>query len=307
MALSAVPPQKSTIGRPFKLAAAAVERWAPSLGAAAVERLWFTVPAVMPTVYADRNGGPAAIGEPFVVNVRGRRVRGQRWGDGRAVYLVHGWGGWGGQLVPLVQPLVEAGYRVITYDSLSHGESDPGAFGRRRSTLVEMADVLTAVADVHGQPAAVIAHSLGAPATALALRAGLKADRVVFIAPPANPAPYLSAFVRGLGFGRRVLTRTHALVERRVGVPFADLDVRGIASQVRTPPLLVVHDHDDREVPWSEGSAIADAWSEATLVSTTGLGHRRLLRDPVVLAEVASFVASDVGVLPSLDGAAYSS
>src|SRR5215207_1930325 len=158
MTTSAVSVKKSTIGRSRKVLASAVERWAPSAGAAIAERLWFTVP----TVPNDRNGTSAPIGEPFAVRVNGRRVHGQSWGDGRAVYLVHGWGGWGGQLVALVRPLVEAGYRVVTFDALSHGESDAGALGPRRSTLVEMKDALNAVVELHGPPAAVVAHSLGA-------------------------------------------------------------------------------------------------------------------------------------------------
>jgi pimeloyl-ACP methyl ester carboxylesterase len=241
---------------------------------------------------ADRNGTAARIGEPFTVTVDGRRVHGQSWGDGRAVYLVHGWGGWGGQLVPFVQPLVEAGYRVIAYDGLSHGESDPGTLGPRRSTLVELADVLAAVVDAHGPPAAVIAHSLGGAATALAIRRGLKTDRVVLLAPAADPTPYLATLVRRLGFGRRVLVRARGRIERRAGLAFADLHVPRMAAAIDTPPLLVVHDLDDKEVQWSDGSAIAAAWPESILVSTTGLGHRRLLRDPVVLAEVVSFVGS---------------
>lgn len=286
MTISAVSLKKSTIGRSVKLLAATAERFAPPAGAAVAERLWFTVPAVS----ADRNGTPAAIGRPFAVTVRGRKVHGQSWGDGRAVYLVHGWGGWGGQLVAFVQPLVEAGYRVVAFDALSHGESDAGAHGRRRSTLVEMAEALAAVVEVHGPPAAVIAHSLGSTATALAMRGGLKADRVVFIAPMAHPDPYLAGFVRALGFGQRVLRRTRARVEATAGIALADIDVPSLAAEVDTPPLLVVHDEDDKEVALSDGVAIARAWPAATLVTTTGLGHRRLLRDPVVLGEVVSFL-----------------
>jgi len=33
--------------------------------------------------------------------------------------------------------------------------------------------------------------------------------------------------------------------------------MRGLAVP---PPLLVVHDRDDREVPWEDGAAIAAAW-----------------------------------------------
>ncbi len=286
--------RKSTIGRTVKLAAAGVERWAPAVGAALADRLWFTVP----TVEVARRNGVIPLGDPvgeaFQVDVDGRRVVGRAWGDGPTVYLVHGWGGWGTQLVAFVQPLVEAGFRVVTFDSLSHGDSAPGRLGRRRGSLVELAEVLTAVVDDQGPAAAVVAHSLGGAATALALRGGLKADRVVLVAPAADPGPYLAGLVRGLGFGRRVLARTRTRVERRAGVPIAELNVPRIAGEVATPPVLVVHDRDDREVSWSDGAAIAEAWPESTLVTTTGLGHRRLLRDPVVLAEVASFVALDV-------------
>jgi pimeloyl-ACP methyl ester carboxylesterase len=281
-ALSAL--QKSTIGR---TAARFVERWAPAAGARVAQRLWFTVPAVPAS---NRNGTAARIGAPFTVTVGRAVVRGQTWGDGPNAYLVHGWGGWGGQLAGLVRPLVEAGYRVVAYDAPSHGESGPGALGPRRSTVVEQAETLAAVVDAQGPAAAVVAHSLGGAATALALRNGLKADRVVLLAPAADPTKYLRAFVRGLGFGPRVLDRTRELVERRAGITLDGLNVPRAALEADTPPLLVVHDRDDREVPWTDGAAIAEAWPESTLVTTTGLGHRRLLRDPLVAAEVASFL-----------------
>ena len=57
------------------------------------------------------------------------------------------------------------------------------------------------------------------------------------------------------------------------------------------PPLLVVHDRDDREVPWQDGAAIAAAWPGARRVDTVGLGHQRILRDPAVVQAVAEFVA----------------
>lgn len=233
-------------------------------------------------------------GEPFEVLVGGRRVRGSTWGHGPAVYLVHGWGGRADQLAAFVPPLVAAGHRVVVFDALSHGASDPGRYGRRRSTVPELAETLTAVVAAHGPARAVIAHSLGATATALALCAGLAADRLAFLAPMADPRPLLDAFVRALGFGPRVLTRTTRRIERLAGLAMADLDVSRIARQVTTPPLLVVHDRADREVPWLQGSAVASTWPEATLLTTKGLGHQRILRDETVVHEAVSFVATPV-------------
>ena len=43
-------------------------------------------------------------------------------------------------------------------------------------------------------------------------------------------------------------------------------------------PLLVIHDEDDSFVPLQFGQSIAAAWPGAKLVTTEGLGHRRILR-----------------------------
>jgi pimeloyl-ACP methyl ester carboxylesterase len=289
MTTTATRDRNSTIDRTSARAAAcladAVERWAPAAGAALAARLWFTVPSVP----ASRRAGHERPGRPFTVAVNGREVHGRSIGAGPVVYLVHGWGGWSGQLEAFVAPLVDAGYRVVSYDAPSHGRSAPGRLGPRRSSAVEMADALAAVVKDQGPAAGIVAHSLGCLATAHAMRGGLTAERVVFIAPIANPDHYLGVFVRALGFGPRVLARTRALLARRVGLAMDQFDVPRVAREAPTPPLVVIHDEDDREVGWHDGDAIARSWPAATLVTTRGLGHRRILRDPLVVAEVAAF------------------
>lgn len=53
---------------------------------------------------------------------------------------------------------------------------------------------------------------------------------------------------------------------------------------------LVIHDEGDREVPFDDGASIAAAWPGARLVQTTGLGHRKILRDEAVIATVTSAI-----------------
>jgi hypothetical protein len=79
-------------------------------------------------------------------------------------------------------------------------------------------------------------------------------------------------------------------------MPMSSFAVPAVAGQVATPPLLLVHDRQDSETGWSDSAAIARAWPAARLVTTAGLGHRRILRDPAVVAEVAGFVASAAAV-----------
>jgi pimeloyl-ACP methyl ester carboxylesterase len=284
--------QKSTIVRSFGL----LEQIAPSAGARWAETLWFTVP---------RTRGPRARqatgGHPFQVQVDGHTVAGELWGgrpdgargrnDPPAVYLVHGWGGWRWQLDPFVGPLVDAGFRVVAFDAPSHGGSGPGPEGPGRSNILEFADALAAVVAAYGPARAVVAHSLGSTATAFALSQGLPVDRLVFVSPMADPLPYTRAFAARLGFGERIRTRLVARVERRIGTPMSAFDVPAMAHRVPTPPLLLVHDRLDAETGWADSAAIARSWPDARLVTTTGLGHRRILRAPAVVAEVTAFVA----------------
>lgn len=58
-------------------------------------------------------------------------------------------------------------------------------------------------------------------------------------------------------------------------------------------PVLLLHDTDDDMVPTAQSRMIADAHGErARLVVTRGLGHRRILGDPEVVAEAVDFAVS---------------
>jgi pimeloyl-ACP methyl ester carboxylesterase len=266
-----------------------LERAAPGLGARWAERLWLTLPR-----YAGNHGEPALpLAETFTVSVRGRPVAGRAWGNGPVVYLVHGWGGLGSQLDAFIQPLLATGHRVITFDALSHGASSPGTLGPRRSTIPEMADALTAVVAEHGPAHAIIAHSLGSAGVFYALRHGLAARRLVFLAPMTQPEPYTILFSAALGFGERIRLRMQDRVAARVGVPWTDFDMPRWADRLDPrPSLLLVHDPRDRETRYADSIALHKAWPGAQLRTVTELGHWRILRDPSVVGEAISFVAA---------------
>jgi pimeloyl-ACP methyl ester carboxylesterase len=265
-----------------------LERSAPALGARWAERLWFTIPRGR-----RGRGQRRPDGDRFQVPVQGGSVVGWSWGDGAPVYLVHGWGGAAAQLGAFVEPLVRAGYRVVAFDAPSHGASAPGPSGPRSGTILEFAAALRAVVGVHGPAHAVVAHSLGCSATAVALRDGLVASRAVLVAPFVDVVPYTYGFAGRFGFGERVRARMVRRFERRLGVPMSSFDLTGMARQMTPPPVLVVHDRDDRETTWSGGRDLSRSWPGARLLTTSGLGHRRVLSDPTVVAEVVRFVRGD--------------
>jgi pimeloyl-ACP methyl ester carboxylesterase len=224
--------------------------------------------------------------------VDGRPIVGEVWGDGPVVFLLHGWAGHHGQLGPFVEPLLARGHRVVAFDAPSHGDSGPGALGPRSSTILEFTAALTRMVELHGPARAVIAHSMGSAAAAVAMCDGLRVGRVAMLAPMASPRSYAHQFATWFGFGERTLRRMVARIERRIGAPMHHFDVPELGRAVAMPPTLIVHDRDDASIPVSDGAAIAAAWPGARLHVTSGLGHRRLLSDPDVVHEVVDFVTA---------------
>jgi pimeloyl-ACP methyl ester carboxylesterase len=222
---------------------------------------------------------------PFGVRLgASTEIRAWRFGEGPTVLLAHGWEGRGSQLTPFVAPLVDRGYSVVTFDAPGHGAS-PGS----RSSLPHFAWAIRAVADAVTPPHAIIAHSLGCAAATLAMRDGLSVNRVAYLAPPLNPVDYTARFGDILGLDDTIIRGLQKRIEERFARKWSDYSLAE-SARLMTVPLLVVHDREDRDTFWSEGAALAEAWPGARLLTTEGLGPRRILRDPNVIADISRFV-----------------
>src|SRR3981081_3662654 len=112
------------------------------------------------------------------------------WGKAdRRILLVHGWGGKAAQFFSFVGPLLDAGFEVIAFDAPAHGASS-GSFASgpafARAARAVAGDAVSGI----------IAHSLGAAGSAIALAQGLSAHRVGFLAPAALIVSLLEEFIR---------------------------------------------------------------------------------------------------------------
>lgn len=300
------PPEKSTIVRSpksLRLARAALQAAylvSDGLGVSLAERM-FTSPRRYPR--PQREKLTLATGRPFSVEVRLRSPRwgdrtvdvaAWRWGLGPTVLLVHGWEGRGSQLGAFVHPLVAAGMSVVAFDLPGHGDSPGG-----RTYLTDMADAVIDVAASIGPIHATIAHSFGAAAVLLAHGRGhLDVGRNVMIAPNALLEDSVRRFARFVGLDDGDGAGLIAQLGASTGVPLATLAIDQLAAH-RDAGLLVIHDRDDGEVPLAHGEALAATWPGARLRVTEGLGHRRILRDPDVIAEVVADLRRGVPLPPS--------
>ena len=260
----------------------ATQRVSPSAAAALMERMLFRAPSGrLPAegrAFLDR-------GQQFELEVGGRRVVGWTWGEGPTTYLVHGWGSRAGRLYRLGEALIASGRKLVMFDAPGHGAS-----GRGLTSMPEFARALTAVVEREGKPDAVVAHSMGGAATALAASWGLDARRFVLLAPAANPAEWARSIGSVLELDYEVMRRVRERSERRLRLSWRELDAR-VHAQRMTAPLLVIHDHQDETVPFSHGADIARMWPGAVLIGTSGLGHKDILNDQRVITQVLDFLS----------------
>jgi pimeloyl-ACP methyl ester carboxylesterase len=217
------------------------------------------------------------------------RLAAWQWGTGPAVLLVHGWEGRGSQLGSFVEPLVAAGMSVVAFDAPGHGDSPD-----HRLYLTDLADCVTDVIAAIGPVHAIIAHSFGAAAVLLAnRRSGASATRNVMVAPNVLIDDAVRRFAHLVGLDENDRTALEQRLADQTGVGIDDLAIDRLAAD-RDDALLVVHDRDDSEVAFEHGRRLAETWPNATLRDTNGLGHRRILRDPDVLAAAVAFVREGI-------------
>jgi pimeloyl-ACP methyl ester carboxylesterase len=237
--------------------------------------------------------------------VEGEKIAVYRWGpalNGKKVLLAHGWSGRSQQLRSLIEPLRSRGFAVYAFDQTAHGASSG-----KTTNLPRFARTLSAVCTHLGHVNAVVAHSLGAPAAAHAIRQGLPIERLVMVAPPAHPRRFITVFWRSLGIADSVGERMNRRIEETEGVRLRDLDLAQLAQHL-TLPTLVVHDRTDREVPFIEGEEWSWALPDAQLLTTEGLGHNRLLAAPLVTETIARFLDGErVVPMPVARGAEVAS
>lgn len=213
-------------------------------------------------------------------------LAGHAWGSGPVVLLVHGWEGRGTQLGRFVEPFVAAGFRVVALDSPAHGDSTG-----RRTDLIECTEAVRKVARGLGPLAAVVAHSFGGAVTTLALERGLDAASVVLIATPSSIEDVLRRFCALVGIRGSARHAFRQGLEQLTGVPIRDVEIFERVAALRVP-ALIVHDRDDREVPFHDAERLAARWPGAELHATAGLGHRRILKDEAVIGRAVTFVAA---------------
>lgn len=215
----------------------------------------------------------------------GGEIAAWRIGEGPAVMLIHGWEDSHGLWAGMIKPLTAAGRSLVLLDLPQHGLTTIDG-----PTAYHAALALLAVRDVLGPIDSVLTHSFGGAAAIRAMGMGLEAQRCVFIAGNVQSGRrnWRDSYLER-GVSAEVLDVLEVIFEQRLGQP---LGIYDIAADVKktTAEALFIWTEDDKVVSPKSTQALAAIWPNARTLSVSGPDHRKVVRDPAVVAATVEFL-----------------
>lgn len=267
---------------------ALLQKPSPRLAARVALRLFLT-PVRRKLNPADEAGMYAAR-QHFLRCANGDRIRVYEWGEGaRTVLVLHGWGSHAARFTTMVSALTARGWRVLAPDAPGHGESHGST-----SSLPQFIQALDAAVEQLGPVHACIGHSMGSLALSMRITDATRPpmpslSQAVLISTPSG-IPFLLESFEQL-FGIDAATRIqclHLLAQRFGGMP--DRYMALAEGTHLDLPVLLVHDEADDVVPCEHSRQMLPRLTRGRLLTTRGLGHSGLLRDPSTIAAIADFL-----------------
>ena len=266
----------------------ALNRAAPPLAAEVGWRLWRSLGTAATVHERDRAVHDRA--ERGSLTVGGEHVVTYRWGSGpRVILLVHGWRSRASRFSALVAALEAPDRTIVAFDAPGNGDS-----GGSLVTVLDYADAIRQLGERHGTFEAIIGHSFGVLSTFVAVREGVATRAIVDVAGMYNADLLVDEFCAQAGIDGPAKRGMRRRIERRTFPTVTDPWAR-FRSELdgMDLPLLVIHDETDPVVSVAQADLIADAHPGAvSRLSTSGLGHSRILSDPAVVATIVEFVSA---------------
>ena len=214
--------------------------------------------------------------------------------DNKTILFTHGWGGHALNFAYIIDKLLENDFNVVAYDSPAHGKSSG-----RKTNLFHNTQALLAVAESLAPVHALIGHSFGTMANSYALAlckentsleyARLsQVEELILIAGPNKLTDIFAAFTQAMHLPDSVLNIFHQKVETISKRKIESMSVTEFLTSYNGQSLLI-HDHNDRIVPFTEAESVAED-SGANLFATTGYGHFRILKTKTVIEKIVNFL-----------------
>ena len=215
--------------------------------------------------------------------------------------FAHGWQSHASDMLAYARPIVAAGYHVVVFDTLGHGESDRTEFASARHFTEDLLAVWRwAASRPETAPGIALGgHSLGGTAAILAAcesaKEGAVPRAIVTVGSPSDPIKGTEEWLTRKGYpGPLTMRAVFPFWKPIIGWERDRLRVlermRGLAV-----PLLVLHGANDRQVGPHHARLIAGALPTARLTLLDGADHWTVPDHPRFAPTVTRFLDEAFG------------
>jgi len=207
---------------------------------------------------------------------------------GKPIIAVHGWDSNPGSLSGITKKLADSGYHIYSLNVPAHGISKKDS-----TNMFETSELIIKILEWIDRDGEVsfVTHSFGSGAVSLALqKSDIKVDKLAFVTSPDKLWDIFKDYADMIGLNDKAFMHMIKITEQRFGRTFDKMHISQVLNDANFNKLLLVHDRDDKILPFSNSEAIHKSNPNSEIYSTTGKGHYRILWDEEVINKIDSFI-----------------
>jgi hypothetical protein len=220
----------------------------------------------------------------FSHNTKQGEINYYKYGEGKCIWLIHGWSGSAYDFWPLMQKLAGKGFSTVAFDLPAHGNSSSKA---GYCSLPQMIKSFDDFSTTIFQPSLVVTHGMGASVVANSQWIKSYQQDLLLVSPVLNTYEFLQGLVQKSGFNQELFEKTIQEIFKREKVLLSWLSALPALKNLQGE-LKIIHDVHDEQAPLEISEQLTNS-VEATLIKTNQLGHNKILRSRRVLNAVESY------------------
>ena len=206
-------------------------------------------------------------------------------GDKQTILLVHGWESNSARWKKKIIHFINEGFNVVALDAPAHGASGSKVFN-----ALLYSEFINVVVKKHN-PDILIGHSVGGMASVFFQQKyqNKNINKIVLLGAPSEFKDVLKRYVEMLGYNKKIENQLKTVIFDRFGAHPEHFSTAKFVKDISTKGLII-HDTKDPIIPYTDAEQIKKNHTNASLISTTGLGHS--LNDKSVTKNILDFINS---------------
>ena len=208
--------------------------------------------------------------------------------SGKPIIAVHGWDSNPGSMSGITNKLAKSGFHIFSLNVPAHGISK-----RKSTNMFDTSDIIIKVLKWidRKEKVSFVTHSFGSGAVSLALqKSGIEVDKLAFVTSPDKLWDIFKDYADMIGLNDTAFKLMIKKTEKRFGRSFDKMQISKVLNDAKYQQLLLVHDIDDKILPFGNTKSIHHSNPKSNIFSTKGRGHYRILWDEEVIDEIAQFL-----------------